>query len=180
MIWSSVVLFRLHFLFYWVHKVCTGWHLGRKKLRFGYVCLFAPLWIKNYFFHIVPFLWVFIVEWDANTSFTCFCVYNKLGITFVNVCMTSPLISRHEYSLICYFQQKSFWVSAGKCVMIFLFQSVEKISSGNSFEPHLVSEHFVSGNSWLPLWGARIAQLVVLGLTVHSVVGSILLWGHFR
>ena len=27
--------------------------------------------------------------------------------------------------------------------------------------------------------GARIAQLVVLGLTVHSVAGSILLWGHF-
>ena len=28
--------------------------------------------------------------------------------------------------------------------------------------------------------GAGIAQLVVLGLAVHSVVGSILLWGHFR
>ena len=28
--------------------------------------------------------------------------------------------------------------------------------------------------------GARIAQLVVLGLAVHSVTGSILLWGHFR
>ena len=28
--------------------------------------------------------------------------------------------------------------------------------------------------------GARIAQLVVLGLAVHSVAGSILLWGHFR
>ena len=27
--------------------------------------------------------------------------------------------------------------------------------------------------------GARIAQLVVLGLAVHSVAGSILLWGHF-
>ena len=27
--------------------------------------------------------------------------------------------------------------------------------------------------------GAGIAQLVVLGLAVHSVVGSILLWGHF-
>ena len=27
--------------------------------------------------------------------------------------------------------------------------------------------------------GAGIAQLVVLGLTVHSVAGSILLWGHF-
>ena len=27
--------------------------------------------------------------------------------------------------------------------------------------------------------GAGIAQLVVLGLTVHSVTGSILLWGHF-
>ena len=29
------------------------------------------------------------------------------------------------------------------------------------------------------LKGAGIAQLVVLGLTVHSVAGSILLWGHF-
>ena len=29
-------------------------------------------------------------------------------------------------------------------------------------------------------WGAGIAQLVVLGLAVHSVPGSILLWGHFR
>ena len=28
--------------------------------------------------------------------------------------------------------------------------------------------------------GAGIAQLVVLGLAVHSVVGSILLWGHFQ
>ena len=28
--------------------------------------------------------------------------------------------------------------------------------------------------------GAGIAQLVVLGLAVHSVAGSILLWGHFR
>ena len=28
-------------------------------------------------------------------------------------------------------------------------------------------------------WGAGIAQLVVLGLAVHSVAGSILLWGHF-
>ena len=27
--------------------------------------------------------------------------------------------------------------------------------------------------------GAGIAQLVVLGLAVHSVAGSILLWGHF-
>ena len=27
--------------------------------------------------------------------------------------------------------------------------------------------------------GAEIAQLVVLGLAVHSVTGSILLWGHF-
>ena len=29
------------------------------------------------------------------------------------------------------------------------------------------------------VWGARIAQLVVLGLAVHSVAGLILLWGHF-
>ena len=29
------------------------------------------------------------------------------------------------------------------------------------------------------LLGAGIAQLVVLGLAVHSVAGSILLWGHF-
>ena len=29
-------------------------------------------------------------------------------------------------------------------------------------------------------WGAGIAQLVVLGFAVHSVAGSILLWGHFR
>ena len=28
--------------------------------------------------------------------------------------------------------------------------------------------------------GAGIAQLVVLGLAVHSIAGSILLWGHFR
>ena len=28
-------------------------------------------------------------------------------------------------------------------------------------------------------YGAGIAQLVVLGLAVHSVAGSILLWGHF-
>ena len=28
-------------------------------------------------------------------------------------------------------------------------------------------------------FGAGIAQLVVLGLAVHSVVGSILLWAHF-
>ena len=28
--------------------------------------------------------------------------------------------------------------------------------------------------------GAEIGQLVVLELAVHSVVGSILLWGHFR
>ena len=28
--------------------------------------------------------------------------------------------------------------------------------------------------------GAGIAQLVVLGLAVQSVAGSILLWGHFR
>ena len=28
-------------------------------------------------------------------------------------------------------------------------------------------------------FGAGIAQLVVLGLAVHSIVGSILLWGHF-
>ena len=27
--------------------------------------------------------------------------------------------------------------------------------------------------------GAGIAQLVVLGLAVHSVAGSILFWGHF-
>ena len=31
-----------------------------------------------------------------------------------------------------------------------------------------------------PLTGAGIAQLVVLGLAVHSVAGSILLWGYFR
>ena len=30
-----------------------------------------------------------------------------------------------------------------------------------------------------PRSGAGIAQLVVLGLAVHSVAGSILLWGHF-
>ena len=30
------------------------------------------------------------------------------------------------------------------------------------------------------LLGAGIAQLVVLGLAVHSVAGSILYWGHFR
>ena len=29
------------------------------------------------------------------------------------------------------------------------------------------------------LMGAGIAQLVVLGLAVHGVAGSILLWGHF-
>ena len=28
--------------------------------------------------------------------------------------------------------------------------------------------------------GTGIAQLVVLGLAVHGVAGSILLWGHFR
>ena len=28
--------------------------------------------------------------------------------------------------------------------------------------------------------GAGIAQLVVLGLAVHSVAGSILLWGNFQ
>ena len=33
--------------------------------------------------------------------------------------------------------------------------------------------------SQLSSW-AGIAQLVVLGLAVHSVAGSILLWGHFR
>ena len=33
----------------------------------------------------------------------------------------------------------------------------------------------------LDMWqGAGIAQLVVLGLAVHGVAGSILLWGHFR
>ena len=30
-----------------------------------------------------------------------------------------------------------------------------------------------------PRPGARLAQLVVLGLAIHSVAGSILLWGHF-
>ena len=33
--------------------------------------------------------------------------------------------------------------------------------------------------SYILLRGAGIAQLVVLGLAVHSVAGSILLWGHF-
>ena len=40
----------------------------------------------------------------------------------------------------------------------------------------------LSGTSFLSfqtMRGAGIAQLVVLGLAVHSVVGSILLWGHF-
>ena len=32
----------------------------------------------------------------------------------------------------------------------------------------------------LHLVGAGIAQLVVLGLAVHSVASLILLWGHFR
>ena len=31
----------------------------------------------------------------------------------------------------------------------------------------------------IKMGGARIAQLVVLGLAVHSVAGLILLWGHF-
>ena len=33
---------------------------------------------------------------------------------------------------------------------------------------------------FLYIQGAGIAQLVVLGLAVHSVAGSILLWGHFQ
>ena len=37
--------------------------------------------------------------------------------------------------------------------------------------------HFIQSHSTL---GAGIAQLAVLGLAVHSVAGSILLWGHFR
>ena len=38
--------------------------------------------------------------------------------------------------------------------------------------------HPTNGNH-TPGLGAGIAQLVVLGLAVHSVAGSILLWGHF-
>ena len=34
-------------------------------------------------------------------------------------------------------------------------------------------------NGVRPHVGAGVAQLVVLGLAVHSVAGSILLWGHF-
>ena len=42
----------------------------------------------------------------------------------------------------------------------------------------------VGDGSWcseeiIKISGAGIAQLVVLGLAVHSVAGSILLWGHF-
>ena len=42
---------------------------------------------------------------------------------------------------------------------------------------HKVTAHD-HGHS-LAVQGAGIAQLVVLGLAVHSVAGSILLWGHF-
>ena len=52
-----------------------------------------------------------------------------------------------------------------------------------SFTSHL---HSSCGMVWyrtlrvkLTGLGAGIAQLVVLGLAVHSVAGSILLWGHF-
>ena len=38
---------------------------------------------------------------------------------------------------------------------------------------------FWSGTLDYILWGAGIAQLVVLGLAVHGVAGSILLWGNF-
>ena len=41
---------------------------------------------------------------------------------------------------------------------------------------HLRSQFYEKSKT--PL-GAGIAQLVVLGLAVHSVAGSILLWGHF-
>ena len=42
------------------------------------------------------------------------------------------------------------------------------------------SERGVSYKCFIPNQGAGIAQLVVLGLAVHSVAGSILLWGYFR
>ena len=42
----------------------------------------------------------------------------------------------------------------------------------------ICTTHFLTTATKEP--GAGIAQLVVLGLAVHSVAGSILLWGHFR
>ena len=38
----------------------------------------------------------------------------------------------------------------------------------------------IQGEHLNTIFWAGIAQLVVLGLAVHSVAGSILLWGHFR
>ena len=49
----------------------------------------------------------------------------------------------------------------------------------NNKNPMIPSWSLVSIYNYSLNWGAGIAQLVVLGLAVHSVAGSILLWGHF-
>ena len=58
---------------------------------------------------------------------------------------------------------------------------------GHVHNPEQVKYHFKAGSAFVIYMlellnrylGAGIAQLVVLGLAVHSVAGSILLWGHF-
>ena len=57
------------------------------------------------------------------------------------------------------------------------------ICEGNAFQNAVLSQNWGMHLLMICFIGcveAGIAQLVVLGLAVHSVAGSILLWGHFR
>ena len=55
------------------------------------------------------------------------------------------------------------WIGEWVCELIYVSKCARVLST------HVLYAHK----------GAGIAQLVVLGLAVHSVAGSILLWGHF-
>ena len=58
--------------------------------------------------------------------------------------------------------------------------SVGAAQNGDCHSDRIAGLVLVKSRAWASVgWGAGIAQLVVLGLAVHSVTGSILLWGHF-
>ena len=76
---------------------------------------------------------------------------------------------------------RRYWVSAGTgrpaVSMLWLGEVESLIATSISVWQHVKLS--VQIRPWDLKTGAGIAQLVVLGLAVHSVAGSILLWGNF-
>ena len=103
-----------------------------------------------------------------------------LILVVVLFCLLFPLkLLLHRYHLLSSF----FFFSSFTCILFFFLSSLLSshiiTSSIYSSITHRCRQQFLSKPYVKDVRGGRNSSLVVFGLTVHSVAGSILLWGNF-